>query len=159
MTKPFKTKDVLAAEQDLRLRTLAHMPQRLERLLYLASTRDYNTGLYRHDGLSVRFSEEAACEALADCHREAFKELLDCPLEELVQQLERYAGGTRSRSDFIAAWRDLEPYRVAIPSGTDSLSSELLFSNLKVALAILENRPKDPAAPKPAASPRPSLVQ
>jgi hypothetical protein len=159
MTKAFKTKDVLAAEQDLRSRTLAHMPQRLERLLYLASTRDYNTGVYRHDGLAVRFSEQAACEALADCHREAFTELLDCPLEELVKQLERYAAGTRSRSDFIAAWRELEPYRVAVPSGTDSLSSELLFSNLKVALAILQNRPADPDSPGPGASPRLLLVQ
>ena len=92
MTLPAKTKDVQAATQDLRRRTLAHMPVALERLIYLASTRDYNTGLYHHEGLALRFSEESACEALADCHREAFRELVAASLHELVHQLKRYAG-------------------------------------------------------------------
>lgn len=160
MDVPAKGKDVLAAAQDLRRRTLAQMPQALERLIYLSSMRDYNTGLYRHEGLALRFSEEAACEALADCHREAFRELVACTLQELVHQLKRYADSSHaSMSDFIAAWRDLEPYRVAIPAGTDSLASELLFSNLKIALAILETRLMAPWTGKPNASPRPSLVR
>ena len=88
MNAPAKHTDVLAAADDLRRRTLADMTQPLERLIYLASTRDYNTGLYYHHGLAVRFSEEAACEALADCHREAFEELVAASLEELVYELE-----------------------------------------------------------------------
>jgi hypothetical protein len=133
--------DVLAAADDLRRRTLAEMTQPLERLIYLASMRDYNTGLYYHQGLAARFSEEAACEALAGCHREAFEELVDASLEELVHELEAYLQNTRvAPGDFIAAWKGLEPYRVAVPVGIDSLSSELVFSNLKVALAILEAR-------------------
>jgi hypothetical protein len=133
--------DVLAAADDLRRRTLVEMTQPLERLIYLASMRDYNTGLYYHQGLAARFSEEAACEALAGCHREAFEELVDASLEELVHELEAYLQNTRvAPSDFIAAWKGLEPYRVAVPVGIDSLSSELVFSNLKVALAILESR-------------------
>ncbi|MFY9804130.1 MAG: hypothetical protein WA211_10165 [Candidatus Acidiferrales bacterium] len=160
MNAPAKRKDVLAAAQDLRWRSLSQMPQALERLIYLSSTRDYNTGFYRHEGLAVRFSEEAACEALADCHREAFRDLVGCSLEELVHQLQRYAERSQaSVSDFIAAWKELEPYRVAIPAGTDSLSSELLFSNLKIALAILETRQMTSWAARPGASPRPSLVR
>ena len=69
-------------------------------MIYLASTRDYNTGLYYHQGLALRFSEEAACEALADCHREAFEELVAASLEELVYELEAYLKSTR-----VAAWR------------------------------------------------------
>jgi hypothetical protein len=160
MNPPAKRKDVVAATQDLRRRTLAQMPQALERMIYLSSTRDYNTGLYRHEGLALRFSEEAACEALADCHREAYCQLAAASLQELVRQLERYAESTEaSVSDFVAAWRELEPYRVAIPAGTDSLSSELLFSNLKIALAILETRLMMSREGKPSASPRPSLVR
>ncbi len=103
--------------------------------------RDYNTGLYYHDGLAGRFSQEAACEALADCHREAFRELLRTPLQDLVAQMEAYVQATRtSPFDFVTAWKKLEPYRVAVPVQTDSLSSEFLFSNFKVALAILEDR-------------------
>lgn len=158
MSAPAKNMDVLAAADDLRRRTLGAMTQPLERLIYLASTRDYNTGLYYHQGLAVRFSEEAACEALADCHREAFEELVTASLESLVHELEAYLRSTRvPAGDFIVAWKELEPYRVAVPVGVDPLSSELVFSNLKVALAILETRLK--ARPKPGASPHLSPVQ
>jgi hypothetical protein len=158
MSAPAKRIDVLAAADDLRRRTLVEMTQPLERLIYLASTRDYNTGLYYHQGLAARFSEEAACEALAGCHREAFEELVDASLEDLVHELEAYLQSTRvAASDFIVAWKGLEPYRVAVPVGIDSLSSELVFSNLKVALSILEARLL--VRSKPAASPRLSPVQ
>jgi hypothetical protein len=158
MPGPAKHMDVLAAADDLRRRTLADMAQPLERLIYLASTRDYNTGLYYHHGLALRFSEEAACEALADCHREAFEELVAASLEELVYELEAYLKSTRvAAGDFIVAWKGLEPYRVAVPVGIDSLSSELVFSNLKVALAILEERLM--TRPKPGALLRPLPVQ
>ena len=153
-----KHMDVLAATDDLRRRTLVEMPQPLERLIYLASTRDYNTGLYYHHGLAARFSEEAACEALAGCHREAFEELVTASLEDLVHELEAYLQSTRvAPGDFIVAWTGLEPYRVAVPVGVDSLSSELVFSNLKVALTILEARLM--ARTKPGASRPPSPVQ
>jgi hypothetical protein len=158
MNSSAKHTDVLAAADDLRRRTLADMREPLGRLIYLASTRDYNTGLYYHHGLALRFSEEAACEALADCHREAFEELVAASLEELVYELEAYLKSTRvAPGDFIAAWKGLEPYRVAVPVGIDSLSSELVFSNLKVALAILEQRLM--ARPKSGASLLPSPVQ
>lgn len=136
-----KRGDVIAATEDLRRRTLSHAPNALDRLIYLASMRDYNTGLYLHEGLAARFSPEVACEALADCHREAFRELLISPLKDLVEQLETYMISTRTNpADFISTWKDLAPYRVAIPVGTDSLAVELLFSNLKIALAILERQ-------------------
>src|SRR5436190_1559634 len=48
------------ALRDLRNRTLAKLDGDLARLVYLASTRDYNTGRYAHDGLSFRFSESVA---------------------------------------------------------------------------------------------------
>ena len=66
-----KRADVLAASEDLRRRTLPQTSGALDRMIYLASMRDYNTGLYEHQGLAARFSAEVACEALADCHREA----------------------------------------------------------------------------------------
>jgi hypothetical protein len=136
-----KRADVLAAADEFRRRTLSHTAGPLDRLIYLASMRDYNTGLYFHEGLAARFSPEAACEALADCHREAFEELLTSPLRDLVEQLETYMISTRTDpADFILAWQGLEPYRVAVPVGSGSLSVEFLFSNLKIALAILEHQ-------------------
>ena len=152
MSVSVKRRDVIAAGEDLRRRTLFHAPRALDRLIYLASMRDYNTGLYHHEGLASRYSAEATCEALADSHREAFRELLASPLENLVEELETYMISSRTEpADFIRTWRGLEPYRVAVPVGVDSLSVELLFSNLKIALAILEHQHARGRVPIPVA--------
>ncbi len=141
MKTTLKRMDVQQAADDLRRRTLSKIARPLDRLIYLASTRDYNTGFYYHDGLASRFTEEVVCEALADCHREALRELVSSSLEDLVQQMDSYMGATQtSPADFIAAWKKLEPYRVAVPVDTDVLTAEFLFSNFKIALAILEAR-------------------
>jgi hypothetical protein len=144
-----KRLDVQKAADDLRNRTLAKIPRPLDRFIYLASTRDYNTGVYYHDGLAARFSPEVACEALADCHQEAYWQLISCSLRDLVAQMEAYIETSHARPvDFIAAWRELEPFRVAVAVRTDPFSPEFLFSNFRIALAIVEDR---------LASPRPSL--
>lgn len=136
-----KRLDVQEAAEDLRHRTLSEIPRSLDRLIYLASMRDYNTGLYYHDGLASRFSQDVACEALADCHSEAFRQLVGCSVEDLVRQMEEYMDSTRtSPIDFLTAWKKLEPYRVAVPVATDPLSAQFLFSSFKIALAILESR-------------------
>ena len=132
---------VRQAADDIRCRTLSKIRRPFDRLIYLASLRDYNTGLYYHEGLATRFPQDAACEALAECHREAFRELFAASLEELVEQLAGYVDSVHAaRGDFIAAWQGLEPYRVAVPVETDPVSAELFFSNLKVALAVLQSR-------------------
>src|SRR5580704_12408463 len=94
-----KHADVLAAAEDLRWRTLSHAPGSLDRLIYLASMRDYNTGLYVHQGLAARFSAEVACEALADCHRESFRELTSLELKDLAEQLNAYMRSTGTGAD------------------------------------------------------------
>lgn len=155
-----KRMDVREAALDLQRRSLSSMPRALDRFIYLASTRDYNTGRYYHDGLASRFTEDVACEALADCHREAFHQLLSCSLEEIVRQIEEYMRSTHtSPTDFVALWKGLEPYRVAVPMETEPLAAEFLFSNFKVALAILESRLSAHQAPRPGASPQPSPGQ
>jgi len=141
--------DVEQAASDLRNRTLSDIPRSLDRLIYLASMRDYNTGLYYHDGLASRFTQEVACEALADCHREAFTQLVNCSLRDLVGQMEDYIHSTHtSLRDFVTAWKKLEPYRVAVPVETDPVIAGFLFSSFKIALAVLEARLRSgPAGP------------
>jgi hypothetical protein len=147
-----KRADVIAASEDLRRRTLAQTSGALDRLIYLASMRDYNTGLYVHQGLAARFSSEVACEALADCHRESFRELTSLELKDLTEELNAYMRSTGTGADdFLRTWRELEPYRVAVPVGTDSLVAQFLFSNLKVALAILEHQNSRVPEPIPVA--------
>jgi|SRR5580658_1541057 hypothetical protein len=145
MAATLKRMDVERASDDLRRRTLGGISRTLDRFIYLASTRDYNTGLYYHDGLASRFSTDVACEALANCHRETFHQLVAAPVEDLVDQMQGYMASSQSRpQDFVAVWKGLEPYRVAVPVETDPFSAEFLFSNFKVALAIVEERLQQP---------------
>jgi len=133
--------DICRAADEFRSRTLSKIPRLLDRLIYLASMRDYNTGLYYHDGLAAQFSEDVACETLAGCHREVFHQLLLCPLREIVDQLEGYIRSARTPpADFVSLWNGIEPYRVVVPVRTDPLASDLFFSNLRVALAIVGAR-------------------
>jgi hypothetical protein len=129
MDFPTNYTNVDQAADDLRRRSLAHMAAPLERMIYLGSTRDYNTGLYYHDGLSSRFSEMVACQALANCHREAYQQVLQSSIQST----------NSAPLDFIAAWKNLQPYRVAVPAETDPLAAEFLCSNVKIALSIWES--------------------
>ena len=140
MASQLKRMDVQRAADDVRRRTLDGL-QPLSKCVYLASMRDSNNGRYYHDGLADQFSAEVASEALADCHTEAFQELVKSSIESLVDQLERYIDGSRSpASVFLPCWNKLQPYRMLIPVATDPFTAEFLFSNLRVALAKVEER-------------------
>jgi hypothetical protein len=135
--------DVSKASEELKHRTLASFPTDIGKLIYLASTRDYNTGKYYHDGFAQRFSEETASTALAACHKEIFKGLVNKPLQELVNDLREYLESIPSETDqVLEMWQELEPYRVTIPLGANRIAAHLFASNLKIALAIVECRRK-----------------
>jgi hypothetical protein len=138
--------DVQQAVDHVRARMLAEIPRLLDQLIFLASLRDYNSGLYYHEGLANGFGPDVASQALADCHRQVCRQLLACSLGELVVQMLEYMKSSRAASsDFISAWKDLEPYRAAVPVRTEQFSAQFLFSNLRIALAIAEERLAAPA--------------
>jgi hypothetical protein len=113
----------------------------LARLIYLASTRDYNTGKYHHDGLAARFQAEIACQALELAHRQIFYRIAAYSLEQLVGELELYVSSSRqSREEVLKVWQKLEPYRVALPVDVNLAIAQLFVSNIKLALAILRQR-------------------
>jgi hypothetical protein len=129
------------AVRDITSRTLAGISNGFGRLICLASTRDYNTGQYHHEGLVSRFSGDVAAAALAECHREIFQELVQRSLADLVAELEEYVASTGAcRADVVETWEKLQPYRVAIPLSSDRLSAELFFSNIRIGLEVLRFR-------------------
>ena len=135
--------DIEPAVTDLRNRTLSRLPDDFSRLVYLASSRDLNTGHYSHDGLAFHFSEDVASKAMAACHTEIFDRLVFCSLEELIEELRNYISSTAERpGDVLQSWKHLGSYRVTIPSECDELEAELFLSNVKMALAILQTRQK-----------------
>lgn len=137
-----------AAIRDLEDRTLTNLPGELTRLVYLSSTRDYNTGEYQHAGLADRFGPATAQQALEHCHESVFEELLAMDLSELVQQLAQYIETTGAERDKVLdAWRRLQAYRLLVPAGCDELTADLFASNVKIALEALRIEPAPSAAP------------
>jgi hypothetical protein len=137
MSASVKLVPVHAAYEDLLHRSLARISCDLARLVYLASTRDYNTGTYHHDGLAARFRPEVASKALEIAHREIFYQLSACSLEDLVKQLEVYLTSSyEGPLEILRVWQKLEPYRIAIPVEVSPTVARLFLSNIKLALAI-----------------------
>lgn len=146
------------AIEDVYQRTLAGVPDDFGRLICVASTRDYNTGQYHHAGLEMQFSEAIAAGALAQCHQEIFRKLSRAPVEDLVSQLQNYVQSTGAPAEeVLESWMDLQPYRVIVPAECEKLLTELFFSNIKIALAILRARRdrsrEDPQCASPRRSP------
>ena len=140
------------AVRDLEDRTLFELDGDLTKLVYLSSTRDYNTGEYQHAGLADRFGPETAARALAHCHQTAFQDLLCCNLADLVRQLTAYIASTGAEKDKVLnAWRQLQAYRVLVPSNCDPLSADMFASNIKIALEAVRCEPAEPPADSPAA--------
>jgi hypothetical protein len=141
MSSAVKLVPVQEAYDDLLNRTLVRIPCDLGRLIYLASTRDYNSGNYYHEGLANRFRPEVARKALAIAHRQVFYKLSAFSLQSLVSDLEAYLQSSRENlPEFLRAWQKLEPYRVAIPTEVNLTVARLFTSNLRLALAILRYR-------------------
>jgi hypothetical protein len=137
MTATVRLVPVQAAYDDLLKRSLSKISCDLARLIYLASTRDYNTGTYHHEGLAARFRPEVAAKALEIAHRQIFYQLSACSLEELVEQLQTYLDCSHeSAVDVLRIWQKLEPYRVAIPVEVNPAVARLFLSNVRLALAI-----------------------
>jgi tagatose-1,6-bisphosphate aldolase non-catalytic subunit AgaZ/GatZ len=129
------------AYDDLANRSLSRISCELGRLIYLASTREYNTGSYYHEGLADRFGLEAAQKALEIAHRQAFYKLSAYSLEDLVEELKRYLASTKENPlECLRAWHKMEPYRIAVPADVDATVARLFTSNLRLALAILRFR-------------------
>ena len=141
MTVVGKLVPVQAAYDDLLRRSLAKLPGDLARLIYLASTRDYNTGTYHHDGLAARFRPDAAGKALEIAHRQIFFQLSAYSLESLVEQLRIYFESSRDgAAEILRMWQKLEPYRIAIPVEVNPAVARLFLSNVRLALAIWRSR-------------------
>jgi hypothetical protein len=80
----FKPKGMLErnALADLWKHTLSQIPSVYGRLVYLASLRDANSGIYRHHGLSAAFGREESIGALRKSHEETFLEWLKLSLAD-----------------------------------------------------------------------------
>ncbi len=124
--------------EDFTTRTLAAISGDFARLLYVATLRDLASGRYCHAGLSAVYPEEAVQESLAHCHEELFARILETPLNQQENDLRLCLGAFKG--DFlevVARWRDLELYRVLLPSGMPAYMRRLFCANLRALLGLL----------------------
>jgi hypothetical protein len=146
---------LLRAIEDLRVRTLNHIPSDFARLVYLSSTRDYNTGLYSHDGLAYKFTRPMAEMALETCHEEIFERISRSCLEELVQELSGYLTATKENPrTVIESWKAFAPYQMLTPRGCTGSAKELFIANVRISLEVLQADPALNAHSDKAASPQ-----
>ncbi len=132
---------VAAAVRDLERHTLDGLPGALAKLVYLASTRDYDTAEYHHAGLEQIYTSEGAQKALRQCHASIFATLAGETLEALVGELESYlAEKGEDSQQVLKAWRGLEPYRMLVPAGCDARMRDLFISNFTTALSIVHSK-------------------
>ena len=111
-------RQVQKAVRDLESRTLTKIPGDIAKLVYLCSTRDYNTGRYHHDGLTVCFGAEVANRALARCHENTFQVLLYKSLSQIVDSLERYFEATgQPGTRFCKSGKNCRPITSSSPPG------------------------------------------
>ena len=150
MKAPDRTRTVDEAYDDLLRRSLSKINGDLARLIYLASTRDYNTGKYHHDGLAAHFEADVACQALERAHRQIFYRIAARSLQEMVGEVELYINSSRqSREEVLQVWQKLEPYRVALPVDVNAAVAQLFVSNVRLALAVLRQRQQQEAVVAP----------
>ncbi len=122
------------------------LPNDLTRMLYLASLRDCNSGVYLHPELSQRIGTEAAHSILGACHDEVFRRLLREEMSSYVVQLEEYLRYARTeKSIALKTWQCLQAYRATVPVKAPPVCAQLFSLNIEVALKILEgtNPPAD----------------
>jgi hypothetical protein len=135
--------DLALTIQEIERDFLGVIREDIAQLIFLASTRDHQAGRYQHDVLAFLYSEEMVDEALEACHRKVFDRVSITPLAELVWQLDSYlVSVVMPQSEVIQLWRRHTPYHILPPRDCDPLVTEMFLSNVKVALAILEERSK-----------------
>ncbi len=117
---------------------LETLPNDLTRMIYLASLRDCNSGMYLHPELSHQRGVQEADGALRVCHEQVFRRLLSTRLAEYVLQLQEYIRYTRGEVlTTLKTWKSLQAYRATVPLGALANSAELYFLNVAIALEVV----------------------
>ena len=125
---------------DLWRHTLSQIPSVFGRLVYLASLRNPNTGLYEHHGLTLVFGEDDARRAIKRSHKQIFAEWLSFNLEQQKSDLDLYLSGLlEDKRTVLRAWLKLETYRNLIPTSAKPQERRLYISDLTALLELLKN--------------------
>src|SRR5437016_960633 len=101
---------ILSAQLDFVHRTLAALPGRFSKLVYLAGLRN-GWGENEHLGLVRTYAEVPAKKAIKQAHSEVFLEVLRTPLAKLVSDYESFrdSGDDTRQGDLFESTAELAP--------------------------------------------------
>ncbi len=131
----FKPKPVFerSAAADLAGKTLARIPTLFGRLIYLASLRDTNSGVYRHHGLASIHGREASRLAMSELHQEVFQDWLLLSLKEKWEDMAQYLSALEDPLPLVLEhWSKVRSYRAYIPASARESERELFFAEFEV---------------------------
>lgn len=128
------------AATDLWRHTLSQIRSQFGRMVYLASLRDANTGVYQHHGLAMVAGAETAAQTLAASHVEVFRQWILLTLEQQHGDLAVYFSDQEADVGVIVAtWTKLTSYRNLMPAEAQSEERELFLADVRALLAVLRN--------------------
>jgi len=138
------------AESDLWRRTLSQIQSRFGRIVYLASLRNPNTGVYEHHGLALLFSPERSNKALRTSHLTCCRDWLKLPLAEQLADLRQYLESQPAQAaEIIENWREYSWWTSLLPGSIRGAERQLYLAEVDVLLSLLQSE-NGAAAPGPA---------
>lgn len=138
----FKPKGMLERDPmaDLWKHTLSCIPTVYGRLVYLASLRDPNSGLYRHHGLSLAFGREESARALRESHQQVFQQWLSLPFASKSPDLKEFLAGLEDGSATVAAhWLHTGHYRNLLPERATRAQAAQFVQESATLLEMIRN--------------------
>lgn len=136
---------------DLWRHTLMQVPTTFGRLIYLASLRNQNTGMYEHHGLAQMYGAGEADRTMRESHQHLFSEWLCFSLEEQKNEVEDYMRGLEESPRLVIEnWLRFSPYRNFIPAETRDAERRLYMTDLDAVMEMLR-RENGVALPDPEA--------
>jgi len=121
-------------------RTLTQIPSIFGRLVWIASLRNPNTGIYEHHGLAVLFGRDGANKALRLSHLACCRDWLRSSLEEQMADLREYlAAQTEGAERVVANWQDLGFWRTILPASIRGAERAHYLAEMEVLLSLLRN--------------------
>jgi len=132
------------ARQDFADNTLAKLANPFARLAYLASLRDFARDEYAHWGMENLYGAEAANAALAQLHREVFREVSALPLGELAEQIREYLAQMEDGGQtLLRNWRTGLMGAWLLPPRSGFLEAENFRINVHAVLEVLDRGERD----------------
>ena len=140
----FRPKGMLErnAVADLWKHTLSQIPSTYGRLVYLASLRDANSGIYRHHGLSAAFGREESLSALRKSHEDTFREWLNFPLSSKTSDLLTHFQNIEENPRQVLTYLERAmPYLSQVPDSASPAQRRQFKMEMETLLELIRNDP------------------